>query len=165
MYSKYLQTAVSANRATNQVSYQPSLRNGEKETTIDNPTYDPPVLNSVDPPFRPSAFDSTNQLLNPPNHCYDTHGDHAAADDYEKNNRPTNPNKKICEAVRNGGEVVWANTAVQEGLLGRSDLPLRTAVGAPVCSLGPDLCVLVLFSPYTVAVRKTRCRWVTGSSR
>ena len=54
---------------------------------------------------------------------------------------------QICEAVRDGGAVVWANTAVEGGLLGRSDLPLRTAVGAPVCTQGSDLCVLVLFSP------------------
>lgn len=43
--------------------------------------------------------------------------------------------------------MVWANTAVEGGLLGRSDLPLRTAVGAPVCTQSGDLCVLVLFSP------------------
>ncbi|CAN0437685.1 unnamed protein product, partial [Ectocarpus fasciculatus] len=54
---------------------------------------------------------------------------------------------KICEAVRDGGGVVWANTEVQEGLLGRSDLPLRTAVGAPVYTQGRELGVLVLFSP------------------
>lgn len=54
---------------------------------------------------------------------------------------------QICEAVRDGGAVVWANTAVEGGLLGRSDLPLRTAVGAPVCTQSGDLCVLVLFSP------------------
>lgn len=55
--------------------------------------------------------------------------------------------RKICEAVRDGGGVVWANTEVQEGLLGRSDLPLRTAVGAPVYTHGRELGVLVLFSP------------------
>ncbi|CAN0473055.1 unnamed protein product, partial [Discosporangium mesarthrocarpum] len=53
---------------------------------------------------------------------------------------------QICEAVRDGGQIVWANTTSMGGLLGRSDLPLRTAVGAPVCSLGYDLCILVLFS-------------------
>ncbi|CAM9458546.1 unnamed protein product [Scytosiphon promiscuus] len=53
----------------------------------------------------------------------------------------------ICEAVRDGGGVVWANTEVQEGLLGRSDLPLRTAVGAPIYTQGRELGVLVLFSP------------------
>lgn len=42
---------------------------------------------------------------------------------------------------------MWANTEVQEGLLGRSDLPLRTAVGAPVYTHGRELGVLVLFSP------------------
>lgn len=61
---------------------------------------------------------------------------------------------QICEAVRSGGEVVWANTAVQEGLLGRSDLPLRTAVGAPIYNLGQDICILVLFSPSVVQVNE-----------
>ncbi|CAM9743940.1 unnamed protein product, partial [Laminaria digitata] len=56
----------------------------------------------------------------------------------------------ICEAVRDGSGVVWANTAVEEGLLGRSDLPLRTAVGAPVYTQGRDFLVLVLFSPSIV---------------
>eukprot|EP00611_Tribonema_gayanum_P030645 TRINITY_DN8598_c0_g1_i1.p1 TRINITY_DN8598_c0_g1~~TRINITY_DN8598_c0_g1_i1.p1 ORF type:complete len:464 (+),score=94.57 TRINITY_DN8598_c0_g1_i1:206-1597(+) len=54
---------------------------------------------------------------------------------------------QICEAVRDGGQIVWANTGTEEGLLGRSDLPLRTAVGAPVCCVGYELCILVLFSP------------------
>lgn len=57
---------------------------------------------------------------------------------------------QICEAVRDGSGVVWANTAVEEGLLGRSDLPLRTAVGAPVYTQGRDFLVLVLFSPSIV---------------
>lgn len=65
------------------------------------------------------------------------------------------PRGQICEAVRSGGDIVWANTPLQEGLLGRSDLPLRTAVGAPICSFGRDLCVLVLFSPFQVQVTKT----------
>lgn len=53
--------------------------------------------------------------------------------------------------------MVWANTPVQEGLLGRSDLPLRTAVGAPIYSLGRELCVLILFSPSVVEVGMAGC--------
>lgn len=45
--------------------------------------------------------------------------------------------------------MVWAHTRHPEGLLGRSDLPLRTAVGVPVCSIGFDLCILLMFSPGT----------------
>jgi len=51
----------------------------------------------------------------------------------------------ICDAVRSGKRLVWASTEEGSGLLGRSDLPLRTAVGVPVCSIGFDLCILVLF--------------------
>jgi hypothetical protein len=54
---------------------------------------------------------------------------------------------QICEAVRETGQVVWAHTRADDGLLGRSDLPLRTAVGAPICSIGFDLCILIMFSP------------------
>eukprot|EP00636_Phaeomonas_parva_P006656 CAMPEP_0118872556 /NCGR_PEP_ID=MMETSP1163-20130328/14704_1 /TAXON_ID=124430 /ORGANISM="Phaeomonas parva, Strain CCMP2877" /LENGTH=251 /DNA_ID=CAMNT_0006807755 /DNA_START=108 /DNA_END=859 /DNA_ORIENTATION=- len=53
----------------------------------------------------------------------------------------------ICDHVRNGGQLVWANTETMSGVLGRSDLPLRTAVGMPICCVGYDLCILVLFSP------------------
>ncbi|CAM9264094.1 unnamed protein product, partial [Phaeothamnion confervicola] len=71
------------------------------------------------------------------------------SDDWE-NHKDVNRHRfspLICEAVRDGGQIVWANTTVEEGLLGRSDLPLRTAVGAPVCNVGFDLCILVMFSP------------------
>lgn len=44
--------------------------------------------------------------------------------------------QQICEAVRESGQVVWAHTHHEDGLLARKDLPLRTAVGAPICSIG-----------------------------
>lgn len=48
----------------------------------------------------------------------------------------TTHTQQICEAVRESGQVVWAHTHHEDGLLGRKDLPLRTAVGAPICSIG-----------------------------
>ncbi|CAM9935391.1 unnamed protein product, partial [Ectocarpus sp. 12 AP-2014] len=85
----------------------------------------------------PSFRDQRSKLVTP-------------AEDWEQNHTDVSKHKfspLICEAVRDGGGVVWANTEVQEGLLGRSDLPLRTAVGAPVYTQGRELGVLVLFSP------------------
>lgn len=52
----------------------------------------------------------------------------------------------ICMGVCDGGQIVWANTRISEGLTGRTDLPLNTAVGVPVCSIGHDLYIIVLFA-------------------
>jgi len=51
----------------------------------------------------------------------------------------------ICRGVCNGGQIVWANTCVLEGLTGRTD-PLNTAVGFPMCSIGQDIYILVMFA-------------------
>jgi hypothetical protein len=55
----------------------------------------------------------------------------------------------ICHGVMDGGRIVWATarqTYGTTGLLHRTDLPLNTAVGVPICSIGNDLFILVLFS-------------------
>lgn len=52
----------------------------------------------------------------------------------------------ICRCVCDGGQMVWANTRTLEGLVRRTDMPLNTAVGMPICSVGSDLCILVLFA-------------------
>ena len=52
----------------------------------------------------------------------------------------------ICKSVCEGGQIVWANTCIQEGLTGRVELPLNTAVGLPICTVGNDLYIIVLFS-------------------
>jgi hypothetical protein len=51
----------------------------------------------------------------------------------------------MCRRVYDNGKIVWANAKVCEGLVGQ-DVPLHTAVGIPVCTIGEDLCVIVLFS-------------------
>ena len=52
----------------------------------------------------------------------------------------------ICRSVCDGGQIVWANTKLSGGLTGRSDVPLNTAVGIPVCSVGEELFLLVLYA-------------------
>ncbi|RYG94945.1 hypothetical protein EON65_56695, partial [archaeon] len=79
----------------------------------------------------------------------------------------------ICRGVCEGGQIVWANTRISEGLTGRIDLPLNTAVGVPICSIGHDLYILVLFavglinmSPsaveYLVTVARAVCEGSNG---
>lgn len=41
---------------------------------------------------------------------------------------------------------------ILEGLIGRRELPLNTAVGMPICSLGSDLCIMVLFSVKPIGI-------------
>ena len=58
---------------------------------------------------------------------------------------------RIVEAVTHSTQVVWANCQRSEGLLGRSDVRLQTAIGMPV---GVDefgnVWVVVMFSPMNV---------------
>lgn len=58
---------------------------------------------------------------------------------------------KLVNAIANTAQVVWANCQESEGLLGRSDMRLQTAVGMPVAmdSEG-NMCVVVMFSPKNV---------------
>jgi hypothetical protein len=55
---------------------------------------------------------------------------------------------QLVNAISNTSQVLWANSQTNEGLLGRSDLPLQTAVGMPVAIDGNgNMCVVVMFSP------------------
>lgn len=58
---------------------------------------------------------------------------------------------KLVNAIANSAQVVWANCQEREGLLGRSDMRLQTAVGMPVAMDGDgNMCVVVMFSPNNV---------------
>jgi len=55
---------------------------------------------------------------------------------------------QLVNAISNTSQVLWANSQTHEGLLGRSDLPLQTAVGMPVAIDGNgNMCIVVMFSP------------------
>jgi hypothetical protein len=58
---------------------------------------------------------------------------------------------QLVDAISQSTQVVWANCDSQNGLLGRSDVKLHTAVGLPVAvdSEG-NMCVVVMFSPKTI---------------
>lgn len=58
---------------------------------------------------------------------------------------------RLVDAISQTTQVVWANTKKQEGLTGRSDIRLQTAVGMPVAmdSEG-NMCIVVMFSPNNI---------------
>ena len=58
---------------------------------------------------------------------------------------------KLVNAISSTAQVVWANCDERQGLLGRSDMRLQTAVGMPVAmdSEG-NMCIVVMFSPRNV---------------
>lgn len=58
---------------------------------------------------------------------------------------------RLVEAISSTAQVVWANCHKSEGLTGRSDMPLQTAVGMPVAvDANGNMCVVVMFSPKSV---------------
>jgi hypothetical protein len=58
---------------------------------------------------------------------------------------------RIVEAVTRSTQVVWANCQKSEGLLGRSDIKLQTAIGMPVgLDESGNVWVVVMFSPKNV---------------
>jgi len=58
---------------------------------------------------------------------------------------------QLVDAISQSTQVVWANCDSKNGLLGRSDVKLHTAVGLPVAvdSEG-NMCVVVMFSPKSI---------------
>ncbi|CAB9496771.1 expressed unknown protein [Seminavis robusta] len=82
-------------------------------------------------------------------HCpHDHNHDHeCTAADLEKHKL----SPRLVDAISQTAQVVWANTLKQEGLTGRSDIPLHTAVGMPVAlDADGNMCVVVMFSPNNI---------------
>lgn len=58
---------------------------------------------------------------------------------------------RLVDAIAKTTQVVWANSKKQEGLIGRSDIRLQTAVGMPVAMDDRgNMCVVVMFSPNNI---------------
>jgi hypothetical protein len=77
-------------------------------------------------------------------------------EDDDENNMTPNSKKKhvlsprLVETIARTTQLVWANVSsmTHNGLNGRSDIPLNTAVGMPVAIDGMgNMCVVVMFSP------------------
>lgn len=72
----------------------------------------------------------------------------------------------ICRGVCDGGQIVWANTNIsQGGLTGRTDMPLNTAVGVPICSIGSDLYMLVLFAVELILMSNSAVEFLMNLAR
>lgn len=95
---------------------------------------------------------------------------HALLIQPEENNHKSDEEKHrfspiICRGVCDGGQIVWANTRISEGLTGRNDLPLNTAVGVPICSIGNELYILVLFAVGLIPMTPNAVEYLTTIAR
>lgn len=67
----------------------------------------------------------------------------------------------LVNAIAKNSQVVWANCQKQEGLLGRSDMRLQTAVGMPVAmDSSGNMCIVVMFSPKNVSSNKDAIEFI-----
>ena len=72
----------------------------------------------------------------------------------------------LVDAISKTAQVVWAHTKKQEGLLGRSDMRLQTAVGMPVAVDGSgNMCVVVMFSPNNISSTDDALEYLQSISR
>jgi hypothetical protein len=73
---------------------------------------------------------------------------------------------RLVEAIAKTTQVVWANSRKQEGLIGRSDIRLQTAVGMPVAvdDLG-NMCIVVMFSPNNICSSDDAMEYLQSISR
>ena len=72
----------------------------------------------------------------------------------------------LVDAISRTAQVVWAHTKKQEGLTGRSDMRLQTAVGMPVAIDGNgNMCVVVMFSPNNISSTDDALEYLQSISR
>lgn len=100
--------------------------------------------------YTSKSFESRrSQLVNPP-------VDDGPSSDTRKSNSSENLQEhvlspRLVDAISKTAQVVWANTKKQEGLTGRSDIRLQTAVGMPVATdAAGNMCIVVMFSPNNI---------------
>lgn len=73
---------------------------------------------------------------------------------------------RLVDAISSTAQVVWANTKKQEGLTGRSEFPLQTAVGMPVAmDENGNMCVVVMFSPNNIQSTDDAMEYLESISR
>lgn len=67
----------------------------------------------------------------------------------------------LVNAIATNAQVVWANCQKQEGLLGKSDMRLQTAVGMPVAmDCYGNMCIVVMFSLRSVQSTKEAMEFI-----
>lgn len=112
-----------------------------------------------------------NQLVTPAdeeeNYLKQVNGDadeHDDDDNHTKKKHVLSP--LLVDAISKTAQVVWAHTKKQEGLLGRSDMRLQTAVGMPVAVDGNgNMCVVVMFSPNNISSTDDALEYLQSISR
>jgi hypothetical protein len=117
-----------------------------------------------------SYEDRRAQLLEPTdeeeNYNSQVNGSNTPEDESEqaKNKHVLSP--LLVDAISKTAQVVWAHTKKQEGLLGRSDMKLQTAVGMPVAVDGNgNMCVVVMFSPNNISSTDDALEYLQSISR
>lgn len=100
--------------------------------------------------YTSKSFESRrSELVNPPEDSTSVGGLRRTSSTENLEKHVLSP--RLVEAISRTTQVVWANTRKQEGLTGRSDIRLQTAVGMPVAvdSAG-NMCIVVMFSPNNI---------------
>lgn len=105
-----------------------------------------------------SGSSSSSQQLT--THDHDFHED--SSNDLKKHVlSPT-----LVEAISKKAQVIWAHTRKSEGLTGRSDIRLQTAVGMPVAvDRDGNMCVVVMFSPNNIQSTDDALEYLQNISR
>jgi hypothetical protein len=72
----------------------------------------------------------------------------------------------LVDAISKTAQVVWAHTRKSEGLTGRSEMRLQTAVGMPVAvDREGNMCVVVMFSPNNISSTDDALEYLQSISR
>jgi len=72
----------------------------------------------------------------------------------------------LVDAISKTAQFVWAHTKKMEGLTGRSDIRLQTAVGMPVAvDKDGNMCVVVMFSPNNIQSTDSALEYLQNISR
>ena len=72
----------------------------------------------------------------------------------------------LVDAISKTAQVVWAHTKKTEGLTGRSEFRLQTAVGMPVAvDRDGNMCVVVMFSPNNIQSTDNALEYLQSISR
>jgi hypothetical protein len=101
----------------------------------------------VNPPSEESDEGNNSAAESNESHLSESSRSNSTADNLQKH--VLSP--RLVDAIAKTTQVVWANSKRREGLIGRSDIRLQTAVGMPVAmdDMG-NMCVVVMFSPNNI---------------
>ena len=92
-----------------------------------------------------------SELVNPPEESSSSNSNELRRSSSSDNLQQHVLSPRLVDAISKTAQVVWATTKKQEGLIGRSDIRLQTAVGMPVAmDRNGNMCVVVMFSPNNV---------------